>query len=1164
MHQNFKKNLLRSTVLAGLASATTLASGTAQAATVSPVSILQVSPHGNGFDCVVTGVFSATGTTNDSAGRDFYQFNVATTAGFQSYANGANSVAVGQTSSVGNGNALINTATAPRAQWVYEVYEATSATSAPGAVIGSIAIPRQAFITGGGQCAKVIPNSAPVAEAGTVTPLSTGGTSVTLNGTGSIDADGDSLSYQWRQVSGPAVQITGTNTATPQFTAPAQTNQQQDLVFELTVLDGIEPTASTDTVTVTILAGPNTAPTANAGSDVTVTQLTPVSLTGTASDLDGDPLTYQWTQTSGTAVALTGATTLTPSFTAPAKTNAIQTLTFDLVANDGFVNSAPDSVTVSVAANIAPTADAGSPQSVAPGSQVTLDGSATLDGDGDTLFYNWIQAGGPPVTLTGDTTATPSFTAPVVTGTSQTLTFVLIVADGNTSSTATTTVEVLANSPPTVDAGNDSTWPGGSHVFLEGTATDPESDPLTYQWVQLSGTPVTLLDSTTLNPNFIAPPKAATAQVLTFGLIANDGISNSAQDTVEVTIPANVGPAANAGADQTVTGNSTVTLDGSASVDGDGDTLTYQWVQTAGPAVTLSSATAASPSFTAPAASGTAQTLSFELVVSDGLASSVADSVDITILANNPPVANAGADQGPIDSGQTVTLDGAGSSDPDNDTLSYTWTQLAGTPVTLTNATSANPGFTAPLVNGNEDLVFQLVVSDGQADSAPDTVTIGIRAVGSVTIIQRVIGADRSFAFTSDIASLSSSLTTSGGNGQLSATGVSAGNHTISAADYSAAGYALTDISCNDSDSVINLSGRSIALSLSPNENLVCTFTSADSRSAATKAIGNFLTGRNALILAQQPDLQRRLDRLQGAPGSAGSAMAFGLPVPGSGGLPFAMQLGSGGGRVSTSLAMAAAAAGDPDRGSQPLDIWAEASFSRARFASQTGNFRIYHIGADYRLGSDLLVGVLGEFDDFSDRGTLEAGEAEGDGWMVGPYVMGRIAPQLYGELRAAWGKSDNRVSPLGTYVDSFKTNRSYYSGSLVGDMNVDKQTVIRPEFTVRYLSEKALAYTDSLGVLIPGQTVDQGDLSFRPRLMHRLDLEGGWALRPFGEAEGIYTFGTSANSVLDDGLRMRMEGGLDLFSPGTFRASIGAFHDGIGSDNFRNSGATLQISFGF
>ena len=66
---------------------------------------------------------------------------------------------------------------------------------------------------------------------------------------------------------------------------------------------------------------------------------------------------------------------------------------------------------------------------------------------------------------------------------------------------------------------------------------------------------------------------------------------------------------------------------------------------------------------------------------------------------------------------------------------------------------------------------------------------------------------------------------------------------------------------------------------------------------------------------------------------------------------------------------------------------------------------------------------------------------------------------------------------------------------------------------------------------------VDQGDISFRPRVMHRVNLESGWALRPYAEAEGIYTFGTTTgNSVLDNGLRARVEGGLDLFSPGQFR----------------------------
>nr|WP_245228683.1 autotransporter outer membrane beta-barrel domain-containing protein [Pontixanthobacter sp. CEM42] len=276
------------------------------------------------------------------------------------------------------------------------------------------------------------------------------------------------------------------------------------------------------------------------------------------------------------------------------------------------------------------------------------------------------------------------------------------------------------------------------------------------------------------------------------------------------------------------------------------------------------------------------------------------------------------------------------------------------------------------------------------------------------------------------------------------------------------------------------------------------------------------------------------------------------------------MSLSSGQASASTSLSQARAATGAQDRAGAPFDIWGEAFFTKARLGNQRANFRIFHVGADYRIGNNLLLGALAEFDDFNDRDDLEAGEAEGSGWLVGPYAMVRLAPELFAEVRAGWGKSNNRVSPLGTYIDEFDTSRSYYSGSLVGQFELGRDTQIRPEVTIRYLDEKQLAYTDSLNVLIPEQSVGQGDISFRPRVHHIIELDSGWTLRPFGEVEGIYTFGTNINNVLDDGLRARIEGGLDALSGRGFRASLGAFHDGIGADNFRSTGIRASISFGF
>ncbi len=94
---------------------------------------------------------------------------------------------------------------------------------------------------------------------------------------------------------------------------------------------------------------------------------------------------------------------------------------------------------------------------------------------------------------------------------------------------------------------------------------------------------------------------------------------------------------------------------------------------------------------------------------------------------NNPPVANAGADQ-IVSEGATVTLNGSGSSDPDGNTLSYQWQQVNGSGVQLLNPLTVAPSFTAP-TGLTQDLLlsFQLTVSDGQLTST-DTVNVTVKA----------------------------------------------------------------------------------------------------------------------------------------------------------------------------------------------------------------------------------------------------------------------------------------------------------------------------------------------------------------------------------------------------------------------------------------------------
>lgn len=85
--------------------------------------------------------------------------------------------------------------------------------------------------------------------------------------------------------------------------------------------------------------------------------------------------------------------------------------------------------------------------------------------------------------------------------------------------------------------------------------------------------------------------------------------------------------------------------------------------------------------------------------------------------ANNPPIANAGPNQS-VSLGATVTLNGSGSSDPNGDALTYSWTQTSGPSVGLSGADTAKASFKAETAG---TFGFKLIVSDGKASAESST-----------------------------------------------------------------------------------------------------------------------------------------------------------------------------------------------------------------------------------------------------------------------------------------------------------------------------------------------------------------------------------------------------------------------------------------------------------
>ncbi len=192
--------------------------------------------------------------------------------------------------------------------------------------------------------------------------------------------------------------------------------------------------------------------------------------------------------------------------------------------------------------------------------------------------------------------------------------------------------------------------------------------------------------------------------------------------------PTNSAPVADAGSYPPVDEQTSVTLDGTASSDPDGDTLTYSWTQTGGVSVSLANAGSSQATFTGPDVGiGSSTTLTFRLSVSDPSGASNAATVDVIVngVSNSEPVVDAGVDQSATEL-EIVSLTGSASDTDIGDTLTYAWTQLLGTAVSISGSDTANASFEAPAVgDGGETLTFQLSVNDGTA-TITDTVDVAV------------------------------------------------------------------------------------------------------------------------------------------------------------------------------------------------------------------------------------------------------------------------------------------------------------------------------------------------------------------------------------------------------------------------------------------------------
>ncbi|HPO12378.1 MAG TPA: Ig-like domain-containing protein [Candidatus Hydrogenedentes bacterium] len=526
-----------------------------------------------------------------------------------------------------------------------------------------------------------INNLAPTAEAGGDQTINEG-QSLSLNGSGSSDPGGDTLTYSW-DLNNDTVfgDVTGATPTIDWATLKTFiTDGANTVTLQVTDTGNSANLSGTDTLTVTIT---NLAPTADAGSNQTINEGQSLSLDGSgSSDPGGDTLTYSWDLNNDTVFGdVTGATpTIDWATLKTFITDGANTVTLQVTDTGNSANlSGTDTITVTID-NLKPTAEADGPYTIDEGQILNLDASGSTDPGGDVLAYTWdFDNNGSYGDATGETPAVDwaTLSAHITDGTH---TIRLQVTDtGNSSNktdtdTATVTINNLA---PTADPGGPYAIDEGQTLDLDGSgSTDPGGDSLSYTWdLDANGTfgdvtgATPSVDWTTLK-NFI------TDDVNTIYLRVTDtgndtNMSNTVSTTVTIT---NLAPNAESGGPYTINEGQTLNLDASASSDPGGDVLTFGWdlnqdsvfddVTTATPSIPWST---------------------LITYFDDGVNNIILQVTDTgntqnkiryaftTVTINNlAPVSDPGGPYA-IDEGQPLALDASGSSDPGGDVLSYTW-----------------------------------------------------------------------------------------------------------------------------------------------------------------------------------------------------------------------------------------------------------------------------------------------------------------------------------------------------------------------------------------------------------------------------------------------------------------------------------------------------------
>ena len=631
--------------------------------------------------------------------------------------------------------------------------------------------------------ATVAAANSPATGAPTITGTARVGETLTAVTSGIMDADGlasPTYTYQWIRVNGTDADISGATSSTYTLVVA---DEGKTIKVKVTFDDDAGNTETRTSAATATVAAANTP--ATGAPTITGTARVGETLTAVTSGItDADGLasptyTYQWIRvdTDSTETDISGATSSTYTLVvADLGTTIKMRATFEDDAGNSETRTSVATATV-VAANTPATGAPTITGTARVDETLTAATTGIMDADGlasPTYAYQWIRVdSGTDADISGATSSTytlvaadegttikvkVSFTDDA--GNSETLTS---AATATVAAIAPLTVQMTPSPPPPVEGAFSLRFSFSGEVrgFTSGdietqqepACTDSANNPISCNpTIAALQTTDNRIFTTTVNPrtagvnhNYTLTLTVPAGRVTS---AAGNKPNEEAMLEVRVAPPGVTVPISSLGRTASP-GNGQVTLSWNTPQNTGGSAIIryeYRWAESGGEFGDWMSVGPSERSATVPNLTNGREYV-FEVRGVNALGYGPVETASATPEsggggggrggggfpqpprppANNRPMADAGPDQTGVREGALVTLDGSGSSDPDDDPLKYRWNQYRGERVALSSRDVVNPTFTAPReLTADVVLSFRLLVTDPGGRFDTDTVEVTV------------------------------------------------------------------------------------------------------------------------------------------------------------------------------------------------------------------------------------------------------------------------------------------------------------------------------------------------------------------------------------------------------------------------------------------------------